>query len=734
MKGSLVMRRILLLLFVSAVAANADAQSTLTGAVRTKDGLGVPQLVVTASAGGRSSRATTGPEGRYRLEGLAPGEYQVTVEAPGFVQATDARLSMSGDTRKDLVLEPAPVREQVVVTATRGEAAQSSLGVSVTAFDAERIAEREPSSFIDVLRDAPGTAVARNGAIGHIASSFVRGGESNAALVLIDGIPANEPGGAYNYGSQFPLELSRVEVLRGAASSLYGTDALAGAIQLVTRRAAAGERPSASAEAEGGDFGFFRGRGATAGRGGAFDWNVGLLYLETDNQQPNSRFEQGALAAALGVQLSAATSLRALLRGETSSVGAPGPTAYGRPDLDASSEHDERVASLALVHARDAVRHELRAGWAATDQLSLNPLDSGSYVPADGARRAPFASSDFTNDQGYQNDTARLLGAYQIQAALGGAHLLTAGADVERETGEIGDRRGALLSPERVNFGGYLQDRIALGRLSVTAGLRVESNDSYGTRAVPRAAVAWRLGPASRTTTLRASGGAGIKEPSFLQSFGVSSFALGNPDLLPERSRTFDLGVEQRLARDRVRLAATAFHHDYRDQIAYTVLSLSPFTGSYENLGRTRGRGLELELDAAPVRGLLLGAQYTLLDGEIVDSVSANPLYAVGQPLLRRPRHQGSFWGSFGKSRLSGGLSLLLVGERADSDFLGIGLTENEAYTRLDARLRCGLWRRLELFAVAENLLDAEYQEVLGYPALGRSFRLGLRLRSGATQ
>jgi vitamin B12 transporter len=215
-----------------------------------------------------------------------------------------------------------------------------------------------------------------------------------------------------------------------------------------------------------------------------------------------------------------------------------------------------------------------------------------------------------------------------------------------------------------------------------------------------------------------------------LQSFGVSSFALGNPNLRAEKSRTFDFGVEQRLAGDRLRLEATAFHHDYRDQIAYTILSTSPFVGSYENLGRTRGRGLELELDAAPTGGLRLGAQYTLLDGEIRISTSTNPLYAAGEPLLRRPRHQGSLWGSFTKAGFSGGLSLLLVGSRADSDFLGIGLTENESYARLDARLRYELGGRIELFAVAENLLDREYQEVLGYPALGRSLRLGVRLRS----
>lgn len=727
------MRVLVVSSLVAFAAPLAAAQASVSGAVRTQDGLPVPQLVVSVEAAGQVRRATTGPEGRYRVSGLAPGQYRVTVEAPGFLQATDARVTVNGDARHDLVLKPAPVSEQVVVTATRGDAPSSTLGTSLTAFDGERIAEREPSSFLDVMRDAPGVALARNGAIGHVASAFVRGGESNAALVLIDGVPANEPGGAYNYAAQFPLELGRVEVLRGAASSLYGTDALAGVVHLVTRRALPGERPGASAELQGGDFSWRRARGTTSGRSGGFDWNAGLLYLKTDNEQPNSVFEQTGGAASLGAELSRNTSLRLVLRGETSRAGTPGATAFGRPDLDSGSEHDERVASFSLLHAGEFLRHELRAGYAATGQLSLNPIDSGSYTPASGSRRAPFPSSDFTNPLGYQNDTRRSFAGYQLQAGLGGFNLLTAGADLERETGDIGDRRApALLSPERTNFGAYLQDRATLfGRLFLTAGLRVESNDSYGTRAVPRGALALRLGPAARTTTLRASAGAGIKEPSFLQSFGVDSFARGNPELVAEKSRTFDAGVEQRLARDRVRVEATFFHHEYRDQIAYTVLSLSPFVGSYINLGRTRGRGLELELDTAPTASLRLGGQFTLLDGEIRVSTSTNPLYAVGEPLLRRPKHQGSLWGSFTKSRFSGGLSLLLVGRRADSDFYGIGLTENEAYARLDARVRYAVGRRLELFAVAENLADRQYQEVLGYPALGRALRLGVRLRSG---
>ena len=724
------MRRLMIAGFLVAAAPCAWA-GTLTGTARTADGQALPQLVVSVEGAAGQKHATTGPDGRYRMDALAAGEYRVRVDAPGLTLDGDTRVTVQGDMRLDLLLKPAPVSERIVVSATRGEATSSALGVSVTELDRERITEREPSSFLDLLRDVPGVSVARSGAVGALSSAFVRGGESSYARVMIDGAPVNEPGGYYNFASQFPLELGRVEVVRGATSSLYGTDALAGVIHLVTRHAEPGEKIGGSAEAEAGENSWKRGKATFSGQSGKLDWNAGLVYLNTDNEHPNSAFEQTAGALALGLRLAERTTARAFLRGETSTAGTPGAVAYGRPDLDATSDHDEVAASLVLRHARGRAAHALHAGMTRTGQLSRNPLDSGSYTPRAGDLAAPFANSDFPNPAGYQNDTGRGTLGYQLDAQLGASHLVSAGADVEHENGDIGDRRGPLLSPTRTNVGAYAQDRIAVrSRLFLTLGGRVEKNDSFGTRAVPRAAAALRLGPASRVTTLRASAGAGIKEPSFLQSFGVSQFALGNPDLVAERSRTYDVGIEQRGFSDRLRVEATVFHHDYREQIAYTIVSFDPFRGTYENLGRTRGRGLELALDAAPSKRLRVGAQYTLLDGEILVSTSSSPLYAEGQPLLRRPKHQGSLWAQASAARVSGGLNLLLVGSRSDSDFFGIGLTENEAYARLDARLRVSVAHGVEAFAIAENLLDREYQEILGYPALGRALRFGVRYRS----
>jgi outer membrane cobalamin receptor len=725
------------LLLVGDAAARGEPAGALAGRVRTAEGTPVPQLLLVVAGPGGERTAVTGAEGRYRVAGLAPGEYRVRLEAPGFILSPEPRRVV-GATEEDLdlVLSPAPVREQVLVAATRAEAALSSLGVAASVLDHERIAERRSPDVLHLLEEVPGATVARAGSLGRQGSLFLRGGPSNAARVMIDGVPVNEPGGAFDFGALLPLSLEQIEVVRGAASSLYGTDALAGVVHLVTRRAGPGDDTAFEAEAEGGRFDSRRLQGEALGRRGALDWTAGALRVETDNQEPNGAFRETAGAAALGVRLGERSAVRLVARGGMSTAGTPGPTAFGRPDLDASIERHLLVVGGRFLRAGDGLSHELRAGYALSDELDLNRIDSGSYLPRFGDRVGAFSISDFTDPAGFQNDTRRLSLGYQVDGRAAARHLLTAGIDLERETGALGTRAEPLLSPHRTNVGAYVQDRLVVAdRLFLTAGARVERNASFGTRAVPRAAAAWRLRRGADATTLRASAGTGIKEPSFFQSFGVSFFAQGNPNLKAERSRTFDLGIEQRLLGGRLRGEATAFQHDYLDQVAYHVVDFTTFQGGYVNLGRTRARGVELSVEAAPTDSVWLSAAYTFLDGTILVSTDEfDPVVAVGRPLLRRPKHQASFGGRFTRGRVGLGANLVAVGRRADSDFAGLGLLMNGGYVRLDARARARLGHGLEAFAVGENLLDGRYQEVLGYPALGRVVRAGLRFQSGPSR
>ena len=264
-------------------------------------------------------------------------------------------------------------------------------------------------------------------------------------------------------------------------------------------------------------------------------------------------------------------------------------------------------------------------------------------------------------------------------------------------------------------------------------GGRVERNGSYGTHAVPRAALAVRLRDGEDATTLRASAGMGIKEPSFLESYGESFFAKGNPDLDPERSTTFDLGVEQRLFGSRLRASVTAFHHDYRDQIAYTVVDFDTFEGTYVNLAQHPGAGR---------RGRARGAADRRRCSSSASTRTSTARSSRARATSTRSTPSASRCcagpGTRARSRPSCRSRAGARGRRSCGWASGPTATSSAsasrgttAYTRLDARLRVRVAGPVEAFVVGENLLDAEYQEVLGYPALGRSVRGGLRLAVG---
>ena len=379
-----------LALVLSAAGFGIGADPALTGSVTTVDGKPVPQLTVQVRSASGSFAAVTGPSGQYRFASLPAGEYTVSVDAPGLELVGLATVAVgTTDARLDLKLAPAPVREHVLVSATRGEAALSTVGVSATVIDSERIAERQASSLLPLLQEVPGLTVARTGSLGHQASAFLRGGESFHARVLVDGVPINEPGGAYNFASQLAFELDQVEVVRGAVSSLYGTDALAGVIQLQTRRAAPGAAPDLRVEAEGGNVDWRRLQAGSSGTRGLLDWNFGVARLHTDHE-PNGLFEETAVAASAGARLSDASSLRFVIRGEDSHAGVAGPYAYGRPDLEEYSDHSELVFGARLDHAGRRFTHQARVGYSRTAQLSADPVDSGSYLPQQGDLIAVF--------------------------------------------------------------------------------------------------------------------------------------------------------------------------------------------------------------------------------------------------------------------------------------------------------------------------------------------------------
>ncbi|MGH9888602.1 MAG: TonB-dependent receptor plug domain-containing protein, partial [bacterium] len=504
----------------------------------------------------------------------------------------------------------------------------------------------------DLLRSTPGAMLIRAGGIGTVTSLFVRGGESNHNKVLLDGMPLNEPGGTFNFSNLTTENLERIEIVRGAQSALFGSDAMASVVQLFTKRPdGADQRPHTSVSLEGGTYDTVRGGASVSGASGRTTYTAGVSRFTTDNREPNSRFENTSLSANLGVALSESATLRVIARGEREHVGTPGQTAFGRPDMDAFFERHDGTGGVTFDQQLNSrFRQRAMYSLAVSNYQSTNLAADPSYTPRFENRSAPFQFSDFTFDS--RSKLRRHHASYQADwrltsdASMAGDHRLTVLADWDGERATLIDQLASTNVPaSRNNSGLSVQHQALWARTFVTVGARVEHNDSFGSAAVPRGSIVYVArtggGPIG-DTRLRASAGLGIKEPTVLQSFSPSPFFHGNPDLLPERSRTIEAGVEQRFASDRARVELTWFDNRFRNLIATRTTNPATFAAEYFNIGLTQARGAELAIDVAPLKALRARGGYTFLSSEILESTSpTSAVFKVGQSLFRRPRQSG---------------------------------------------------------------------------------------------
>jgi vitamin B12 transporter len=729
--AALFIRLIVLFSFVVAGASPASAQDAVSGSVVDRDGAALPRARVRLIDGNGKEMAQgfADARGAFRFE-RGCGGCRVEASLPGFLSTSAA----ASTTPVRLTLEIGAIREAVVVSATRGEAPVSQIGSAVTVFDEAQIARRGTPLVGELLRASAGVAVVRAGGLGNLTGVFVRGGESSYNKVLLDGIPLNEPGGTFDFSNVTTQALDRVEVLRGAHSALFGTDAMASVVQLVSRRAS---RPNLLASFEAGSYDTRRG-GLTAGTArGRWDANGHVSHHHTDNRVPNDTFDNTTLSGHGGVQMSNDLALRFVGRGEIGDTGSPGATAFGRPDMDASYSRRLAIGGVTLQHVAGAWQQRATYALSASYAESTNLVADPPYTPAFEGRVAPFAFSDFP----YDNDTdlTRHHASYQADrrfaTASAGDHLVTAAFDWDGERAELTNRvANTVVRASRDNIGGALQHQLLGHRFALTSGLRVERNDSFGTVVAPRvsfAFIAREENGAFGETRLKASAGTGVKEPTITQSFSPSPSFLGNPDLDPERARTADAGIDQRLLGGRVKIELTGFYGRYENIISTRTLSFSPFRAQYFNVGLTHARGTELAVDVAPVRDLTISGGHTFLASEVTRSTApTNAVFAEGRWLFRRPRHSGFVGAAWARGPASLSVHGTFVGTRVDSDFSSLvpAMVSNDGYATWDAAVTYRVVRRVTVFMHVDNLADADYLDPLGYPAWRRSGRAGVRL------
>jgi outer membrane cobalamin receptor len=726
-----------MLVLFGRAAPIAAADREVAGTVVDQSGQPLPRAYVRLlDQGGAELTATFADEtGRFRL-GAPNTDCKIEASLTGFEPAS---VGCATEPAR-IVLTVAPVRETVVVSATRTAAPAGQVGASVTTFTADDLLHRDVPLVADLLRASPGAMVVRTGSPGAVTSLFIRGGESNYNKVLLDGIPLNEPGGTFNFSNLTIDNLEQIEIVRGANSALFGSDAMASVVQLTTKRPdrSAG-RPHATMTLDGGTYATVRGNAAVSGVAGRFDYALGGQQYNTDNREPNSRLENTTLSANMGLSIGHDASLRFIARAEREHVGTPGQTAFGRPDLDAFFERHDGVGGLSFdQQLTPSLRQRAAYSLTASNQQSTNLIADPPYTPRFGNRVAPFQFSDFTFDS--VNDLHRHHASYQADwrptsDPSYGQHLVSLLVDWDGERATLENRlTPSVTEASRNNVGWSVQDQALWRRVFVTAGARIEHNDSFGNAAVPRGAIVFVARSANGTigeTKLRASAGLGIKEPTVLESFSPSPFFRGNPDLLPERSRTVEAGIDQRFAADHAKIELTWFDNRFKNKISTRTTNPATFEAQYFNIGSSRARGLELAIDAAPARRVRARGGYTFLASEILESTAPNNVVLqAGNWLFRRPRHSGFIGATLDWNRMSANVDGVFIGEYVDSDFSSLQppIVRNDGYTTWNVRLGWRVTRQFTGTLAIDNVADADYMEPLGYRALGRAVRAGIRV------
>lgn len=697
-----------------AQATSRSDFAVLAGTLTDPSGAAISAATVSAEPAGPAGQSETvesGPDGSFSLR-LAPGQYRVIVSDAPFermerVFTLDARESRTWDVRLGL----AALSSNVIVTAAAEPERATSTVSSVDVITSQEISRRQAIFLTPMLASVPGMSFSQLGPVGGSTTFFLDGGNANYTKVLIDGVPVNQPGGLVDFSGMALDGIDKVEVVHGAASALYGSDAMAGVIQIFTHRGTT-RQPVLELEGDGGTFGTGHGGGQLSGLLGSFDYSLGAGYISSDGQGPGHFFRDTTLSGTFGWKFSSTDTLRLSLRNASSDAGQPGQTLLEPPALGQSTGLHDFSAGLAWdFDSGDHLQNHLSGFESRYDEIGVFSNGPGANPPL-GSFETKFNRAGLNAQSTYLFPEGGVTAGYEFEVENGGA-------------------------TARHNQAGYLEARYQPARrLTLTAGGRVEANGFFGTRAVPRVGAMYLLRQGNSwwgATRLRASYGLGIKEPDLLPPDC-------GPQLAPERSRTVDAGVDQELASGRIRFSAVYFDNNFRDIVSFAFGGSNPncpaFDGSYFNTDEARARGVNSSLEMKPAGWLNIVGNYTYDDSRVLKTTNPldDPALAVGNRLFKRPLHSADLIANASFRRINFNLGGYYVGRRTDSDFLGLGYTSDPSYVRWDFAAILPLRYGLSVNAKVQNLFDRRYSDAIGYPALGRNFRLGMKFVWGGKE
>ncbi len=748
--NKLFVRNFLLVLLFFACASYAAMAVTLEGTALDPSGKTVPGARVSLL---RSlvaiAECQTDARGNYKFEGLQDGVYQLAASARGLSsQSIDLELRQAEVKKQDIQLKISALTMQVIVSASLGGTLAPQIGSSVDVVTQQEIEDRGAQNAFEIIRGVPGTDVSQAGRRGGVTGVYIRGGESKYNAVMIDGISLNEFGGSFDFASLPADGIERMEVTRGPQSALYGSNAVAGVINLISKR---GEGPPTfTGLAEGGSYSTRRFATGGSGLNGGFSWSYNLSRLDSDGVVANDYYRNQSAFLSLGYHQSR-RQLDFHFFGNANSNGAPG--AYGS---------DPNHFNGGVINTESRGKQNLfgyQLGYVEQFSSRIRQITTASIATND----LFYHDHSMWGDTDYTSQNLRAVLNTRSEILLSIKNTLAAGFEYNREQIRhtfITDSNNVPILIPRNSFAYFVEDRWnPSSRLFLTAGVRVDRlqthslpRDAWGSRpAIPSATID-KINPrislaylaqkgaadgARGAMRLHGSFGTGIRPPNGTELSGTN-----NPRLMPEKSISFDAGVEQKLFASRAVLDVTYFLNRFDDQIiglAGSGLSkLSSYT--WANLKNSRAQGLEISYHLHPIQSLQLGGAYTFLDSSILaldGSDKTTAPFQVGQQLIRRPRHSASYNVAWRHGRLTLNTNAYIRGAVLDIDptlgtyaCTGYGLPcffNNKGYTRADAGFSFRIARGVEAYGRVNNLLNREYEEAFGYPAYRANYIGGMR-------
>jgi vitamin B12 transporter len=611
--------------------------------------------------------------------------------------------------------EPLP---PMVVTATRTEVPLNQLTTSVTVITAEEIRERQAELVSEVLRDVAGVNVVQTGSMGTATSVFIRGSASNQVLVLIDGVEINSTTtGAYDFANLTTESVDRIEVLRGAGGTLYGSQAIGGVINIITKKGQGSLDVGVSAQGGNG----YTNRQVATLRGGIGDlgYSFSVGRLASDGfRSVNDDYRNLSTSARLDYQVTENASLKGIFHFIKSDGGL-----FNNNNFASQPDPNARQATTQYVTKLEWEQRIFR-NWDYRISGSLFKENDKFSDDVDSCVSFGFPCDSPTTDRFRPQN---ITGEFQTNYRFEDWSTTTFGTQYNRRSA----RTSSGIDETVGNIGYYLQQQFQFfdRRLIAIPGIRLDDNQEFGSAWTPSFSAAYLFNEIG--TKLKGNYAKGFRAPNLNELFFPPAFgcpAFGNPDLGPERSWEINFGVEQNLLAERLKIGANYFHREVKD-----LIETSPIPGDpmgclrAENVGRARFDGVELTLGIRLFEGLTLNANYTYLDWDTADGI-----------LRRRPHNSGNIILNYLRDALNVNLIVNIVGRvddfRAASPFgntitAGYGIVDLAASYKLPWRMP--LVKELSLIGKIQNLFNKRYDQADGFRAPPLNFLLGFRAAFG---